>query len=225
MNIFKDDPLDWYDLQEKVAKVFEDINYYVKIEKDLETVRGNVNVDVYIEDNTNFSNVKYICKCKYWNTNVPQTIVHTFRTVVNDYGANVGYLITKNGFQTGAYKAVQNSNVYLLTWKEFITLFEKRWLISMINKTNNIGKLLRDYTDFLDLEFYNKAKDLGIEKLKQFEFLVKNYRIVAMYTAKMLYTDINNEVCIPYIEKIIERLKNEKRHWNILIVIVNFLTT
>jgi hypothetical protein len=34
-----------------------------------------------------------LCECKYWRSAVPQAVIHGFRTVVGDIGANKGYAI------------------------------------------------------------------------------------------------------------------------------------
>ncbi len=44
-----------------------------------------------------------------------------------DVGANTGYIISRAGFQAGAYKAAANTNVRLLSWTEFQELFEDQW--------------------------------------------------------------------------------------------------
>ncbi len=97
--------------------------YESEVERTIETVRGNVDVDVHAIDLTISPNLIYLCECKYWSSAVPKTIVHSFRTVVSDYGAHVGFLISRNGFQSGTYQASQNSNIRLVNWFEFQELF------------------------------------------------------------------------------------------------------
>src|SRR4051794_16957058 len=114
--IFTDEPKDWSGLQDRVAQVFNEIGCLVEVEKDIVTTRGSVNVDVYIQDTTKVPNLVYLCECKYWESHVPKSVVHSFRTVVADYGAHVAFLISKRGFQSGAFEAAANSNIMLLTW-------------------------------------------------------------------------------------------------------------
>ena len=121
-------PNDWKDLQEKVAQILSDIGYETEIEKDIPTARGKVNVDVFAVDKSQSPNVCYICECKYWENKIPQTVVHSFRTVVQDYGANFGIIISKNGFQEGSYEAVNKTNISLVDWFGFQKMFEAKWL-------------------------------------------------------------------------------------------------
>jgi len=60
-----------------------------------------------------------LVECKYWKRPIPQTVVHAFRTVVADSGANVGLIVSLNGFQAGADSAALLSNVHLIDWYIF----------------------------------------------------------------------------------------------------------
>lgn len=96
---------DWQDLQEKVAKIFFDQDFEVEIEKDFKTVREIVNVDVFAKSTGSVTTEYYLCECKFWEKPIAKTTVHAFRTVVSDFGTNSGYIISKEGFQKGAYTA------------------------------------------------------------------------------------------------------------------------
>jgi predicted helicase len=119
---------DWKDLQDKVAKIFSDQEFEVEIEKDLKTVHEVVNVDVFAKNPSVFPNEYYICECKFWNKPVSKNTIHAFRTVVSDFGANSGFIISKEGFQKGAYTAAENTNIHLMTWDESQDAFKERWL-------------------------------------------------------------------------------------------------
>jgi restriction system protein len=55
------------------------------------------------------------------------TNIHAFRSVVNDLGANIGYIISLRGFQSGAFKSSKLTNVELVTWEEFQQRFFESW--------------------------------------------------------------------------------------------------
>ena len=75
----------------------------------------------------------YLCECKYWGKPIPQEVIHSFRTVLVDFGAHRGFIISRAGFQTGARDAVRNTNLDLLTFEELQSLFFDRWRVSMEN--------------------------------------------------------------------------------------------
>ena len=59
----------------------------------------------------------------------PQGEVQTFRTVVGDAGAHFGLFVSAEGFQAGAYRVVDHTNVHLLDWADFQRLVLERWCI------------------------------------------------------------------------------------------------
>lgn len=120
-------PQDWKDLQKKVSEILQQCGFKVEKELTTETVRGKVELDVYAEENIKGSKYSIVCECKYWKSNIPQTVIHGFRTVVNDLGCNVGYVITTSDFQSGSVTATENTNVELLTWENFQALFFESW--------------------------------------------------------------------------------------------------
>ena len=188
INIFSNSPTDWRDLQNKVGSVLRGIGYEVFIEKDIQTVRGTVNVDVFAMDEESVPSSVLICECKHWNYKVPKSVVHSFRTVITDFGANFGYIISKSGYQEGAFQAAENSNIKLLNWDEFLSLFEKKWLEAMMVNLHNEGLPLREYTDLLSEQY---IKQVSQEKKERFNARCKELSNIALYTSKLLYEPPN----------------------------------
>jgi hypothetical protein len=104
-------------------------------------------VDVFARDVSQSPSLTYIAECKLWNKAVPQTVVHAFRTVVTDSGAHVGFLISSSGFQSGGHEAAKNSNIKLVTWPEFQSLFVERWKEGWYE---SLKRLLTDLFEFYD---------------------------------------------------------------------------
>ncbi|WP_454785391.1 restriction endonuclease [Legionella sp. WA2024007413] len=115
-------------MQAQVAIILNQCGFInVETEKKIETARNKVEIDVYGEELINNRKITVLCECKFWNKKIPQDTIHSFRTVMNDYGANTGYIISKKGFQLGAFQAVKNTNVLLRSWEDFQNDFEKQW--------------------------------------------------------------------------------------------------
>jgi hypothetical protein len=121
-------PADWRALQADVAQVLRECGFIAEIEKKIETVRGSVTVDVYAEETVRGRPNLILCECKLWRSRVPQAVVHGFRNVVTDSGANIGYIVSTAGFQAGAFAAADRSNVRLVTWEGFQAEFEQSWI-------------------------------------------------------------------------------------------------
>ena len=173
-------PSDWRSLQQRVARILNECGLEVEVEKNVDTVRGSVNIDVHAVDRTHRPVTLYLCECKHWRTAVPKTIVHAFRTVIADYGANWGLIISSAGFQSGAFEAAHNSNVRLVTWAEFQDLFEDRWVEHCLApRLRNETDPLVEYTEPINSRVFRKADQLDEAGQKRFTDLREKYRDIA----------------------------------------------
>jgi len=143
---------DWRDLQDKVAMLFREMGYEINTPFTVELAgRGRKEVDVYIVDPRASINQIILVECKFWNSLVPQEAVHSFHTVMNGAGANTGFIISKRGFQSGAYEAAKSTNIHLLTWDELQHKFGRQWYLyqsesrdKILSKLRIIGNLYLD---------------------------------------------------------------------------------
>jgi len=175
-------PSDWKDLQQQVAQILEECGLETYVGRTIETVRGTVEIDVYAEDEEQKPAVTYLCECKRWKSSIPKTIVHSFRTVVNDYGANFGFIICSKNFQRGAYEAAEKSNVRLLTWIEFQELFVERWINTyMLPRIYREADPLIEYTEPINSRIFRKADALEKEKQERFIQLREQYQVLAYF--------------------------------------------
>ena len=120
-------PDTWQDLQTEVGNILGKCGFEIEIEKTLDTVRGQAEIDVYAEETIKGRKYSIICECKHWKSNIPQNVIHGFRTVVADLGCNIGYIITTSNYQSGAKKASELTNIQLLTWSDFQATFFESW--------------------------------------------------------------------------------------------------
>lgn len=147
-NVFDNEPGTWQELQGMVGQLFTEIGCVVEICKIVKLVRGAKEIDVYVEDPMSTPPSTYLCECKFWNKPIPQEVVHAFRTVVADFGANQNFIIAKVGFQSGSIKAVENTNVKLLTFDDLQKMFFNRWLPSMVARYMPYADRLFPYWDY-----------------------------------------------------------------------------
>jgi len=188
LEIVQEPPNSWQDLELIVAKILKQCGFDTDRGKQISTVRGTVNIDVFAKDSTSTPSSEYLIECKYWNTDIPQTVIHSFRTVVSDYGSQHGIIIAKNGFQSGAYEAIKNTNILLLSWNEFLLLFEKRWLQNRITNIYHTAKPLHIYTDLLDVSDY--LDHLSKDKISQYQKLCEVYMRYSIYSHKVTFEEI-----------------------------------
>ncbi len=131
--IYVDGPKNWQDLERRVEQIMLEVGCRAERGRTIKTVRGTAEIDVHVVDDSRNPQQTMLFECKNWNRAISKNAIHSFRTVVSDSGANVGYFISRKGYQSGAKAAAESSNIILLTWEEFQEHFYDRWLGTVSN--------------------------------------------------------------------------------------------
>jgi restriction system protein len=167
MTITTTPPADWRDLQRQVGRILRECGLTVEIEKPMATAHGGATVDVYATETIRGHRNVILAECKHWARAVPQTVIHSFRTVVAETGANLGYVVSKAGFQSGAFSAAELTNLRLVTWDAFQAEFEETWVHDYLRPTIDarLERLIR-YTEPLVPHKFLEVDDAGVERIR-----------------------------------------------------------
>lgn len=154
-------PSTWRDLQQQVADILSECGFCVSLEKTITTARGEVEVDVHAVESIMGRQHTLLVECKHWRRRVPKSVVHSFRTVVGDAGANTGYVLSVAGFQSGAATAALHSNVKLLNWPEFQQELESSWIENYLYPTveKDFDRLFTFIEPFLPQRFAELSEE------------------------------------------------------------------
>lgn len=120
-------PTDWRELQAGVCRLFNEVGLTSTVEKEIHTPRGTVVVDVHAIDEKSVDKIQYIVECKNWSQAIPQTVVHAFTTVMAETGANIGFIVSLRGLQSGAVRYTDNTNIHGLTYLELQQRYLPVW--------------------------------------------------------------------------------------------------
>jgi restriction system protein len=165
----------WQDLEAQVAQILKECGYDVEVQKNVQLARGDVNIDVWADDHSSPQNIIAV-ECKHWATPATKNVVHGFRTVVGDSGANTGLIVSSAGFQQGAVEAAAYSNVRLLNWSEFQAMFAARWFREYMSPTlTDQADALDEYTDPVDTRIVRKADALPADRRERLKVLRERY--------------------------------------------------
>lgn len=171
-------PSEWTELQEGVRRILRNIGLLAEVEVELQTPRGSVIVDVFAVDVGSVDQIKYVVECKNWGTGVPKTVVHAFTTVMAETGANIGFIISKHGLQSGAEEYTKNTNITGLTYLEFQQrYFKVWWLRYFCPRIGNAADRVLQY-----VEEFNPARDslyagLGDTEKAEFDNLRRTHGV------------------------------------------------
>ncbi|MCJ7560223.1 hypothetical protein MUO79_06350 [Candidatus Bathyarchaeota archaeon] len=86
---------------------------------------------------------------------------------MNDTGANVGYIVSLKGFQSGAVKAASYANLELVTWEGFQKAFCDSWLEQYLSQviTKELDPIL-GYTEPLVQRWMCEVPDREVAIIK-----------------------------------------------------------
>lgn len=118
MDNTKDNAVSWQEYQIQTADLFKSIGCKVDVEAKIKGVRGEHEVDVYVTFEQHSIKCVWIVECKYWNTNIPKEKVLALQSIVSDIGADRGIIVSKTGFQSGAIRSAENSNITLTSLED-----------------------------------------------------------------------------------------------------------
>lgn len=146
--IFDREPKDWKELQKFVGQLFSECGFNAEVSKVVELVRGKKEIDVFAQDVESEYKPVILVECKFWNRPIDQEVIHSFRTVLNDYGANLGYIVSKVGFQQGCIDAAMKTNIKLVTLKDIENQYFERWKKALARKYRKYADPLFPYWDY-----------------------------------------------------------------------------
>jgi restriction system protein len=103
----------WRDYQEEVAVFFRTLGLTADTDVTLQGVRTSHDVDVVVNSRHAGFEVLWLVECKAWKSAVPKEKVLALRSIVDDVGADRGFIMAEGGYQSGALQAARFANVVL----------------------------------------------------------------------------------------------------------------
>src|SRR3972149_6255903 len=105
--------MDWKQYQDETSEFFRSLGCDAEVEAKVVGVRAEHKIDVWVRFKKFGLETRWVIECKYWNSAVPKEKVLALRSVVEDVGADRGILISAAGFQSGAVRASEKTNITL----------------------------------------------------------------------------------------------------------------
>jgi hypothetical protein len=174
-------PEDWKELQNGVSRLFNEIGLTSETEKVINTPRGSVEVDVYAIDKKSDDKIEYIVECKNWANPIPQSVVHSFTTVMYETGANIGFIISKVGLQTGAKNYTQSTNItgmsYLQLQERYFNVWWQRYFCSTLANT---AESVIQYVEPINSRRSRYLEKISSSKVHEFNRLQERYAAFSM---------------------------------------------
>lgn len=105
--------MNWRRYQEETAEFFRHLRCEADVEAKVPGARAEHKIDVWVRFKKFGLETKWVIECKHWNSGVTKEKVLVLRSVVEDVGADRGILISVAGYQSGAVRASEKTNITL----------------------------------------------------------------------------------------------------------------
>jgi hypothetical protein len=108
----------WSEYQQEVAEFFRSLGCTAEIEKQIVGARGTHDVDVWVTFSVLGVETKWLVECKFWKSAVPKEKVLVLSQIAQDVGADRAFLLSESGFQAGAIRMAEKTNLTLSNLEE-----------------------------------------------------------------------------------------------------------
>jgi len=105
--------MNWKQYQDETAEFFRGLGCDADVDVKVAGVRAEHKVDVWVRFRRFGFETKWVIECKYWKSAVPKEKVLALKSIVEDVGADRGLLLSAAGFQSGAIRASEKTNITL----------------------------------------------------------------------------------------------------------------
>lgn len=108
---------------------------------------------------------------------------------MHDCGAELGIIISKSGYQSGAIEAAKFSNVRLETWETFLELVRDKWLDNKLWSIKTMTARVMNYSDTYEYE----VERLTSEEVLRYKDTCQNIAPIAEQGLLVRKSDLIND--------------------------------
>ena len=110
--------MDWKKYEQQAAEFFRSLGCHVEIGATIKGARAKHKIDVWVVFTRFGIETKWVVDCKFWRKPVTKEKVLALTGVAQDVGADRGVLVSQRGFQAGAVRAAEHTNVTLTSLED-----------------------------------------------------------------------------------------------------------
>lgn len=144
---------EWHQFQEEISKYFCSLGVDAKTNVTVKGVRTSHDIDVLVKTKFLGQNIIWVVEAKKWKSKINKLQVLGLRTIVDDIGADRGFIISEKGFQSGAKESADKTNIQLITYEELKEITKE--LIQ-----SEIIKLYKDRLLILENRYWSHSKKI-----------------------------------------------------------------
>lgn len=177
---------EWYKFQEEIRDHFEALGASATTNVSIKGVRGSHDIDILVKPKFFGHEILWLVEAKNWSSSITKEKVLAFLSIIQDVGADRGFLISNGGFQRGAIKCAESTNISLVNFekfkkytKDFVNLevlkhYEQRYKILHARYWAHPKRIRKDYDLRHDHDYESPFSGIGL--LNFIEKVIKSIR-------------------------------------------------
>lgn len=126
--------MSWRQYQKRIAKFFRGLECDAEVEAKVVGARAVHKIDVWVRFKKFGLEIKWVIECKKWTSAISKEKVLALKSVVEDVGADRGILIAESGFQSGAIRAAEKTNITLTDLDELMKNAQEDLMLSLLDQ-------------------------------------------------------------------------------------------
>ncbi|MDX3579361.1 MULTISPECIES: restriction endonuclease [Streptomyces] len=143
---------EWQEYQQEVSSFLSELGFNTRIDETIEGARGRHDIDVVARLSIAGVDILWLVECKAWQRRIPKERILTLQGIVDDIGADRGLVFSESGFQAGAIRATQNTNITLTSLEDFRLNFQDEVSATKAKVLDErIARLMKAYEAVWDL--------------------------------------------------------------------------
>ncbi|NEB29843.1 restriction endonuclease [Streptomyces sp. SID14446] len=143
---------EWQEYQQEVSSFLSELGFDTRVDETIEGARGRHDIDVVARLRIAGVDILWLVECKAWQRRIPKERILTLQGIVDDIGADRGLVFSESGFQAGAIRATQNTNITLTSLEDFRLNFQDEVSATKAKVLDErIARLMKAYEAVWDL--------------------------------------------------------------------------
>lgn len=141
----------WRTYEDDSYNLFRTTGHYCEKSIIVPGVRASHQIDVVVNLNASRSH-RWLVECKHWSRAVGKRDVQAFKSVIDDVGADHGYLLSEKGFQKGALAMARLLNMSLCSLEELRKDFVREQLMPEYQQSREFRAIVTEEEDWGNMD-------------------------------------------------------------------------
>lgn len=186
---------EWQIYENDVFNLFRSTGNYCEKNVITQGVRSNHQIDVLLRLEAPLKNHLWLIECKKRSRPIGKNELQSFKTIIDDIGADHGFILSEKGFQKGAKRMAKSLNITLTSYSYLNRLFLEEQLKPDHPQSKMFYTFVEEEEDCGNMD----SEAILVLKSTSPKFKIIDYLIEMHVFHEGLYWNLSNEKCKKFI--------------------------